>query len=80
MVFCILLQSDSSTLLHMYPLSGLEDDSKDNTLILKDFAHSRIHEYDFIAIKTEKETSTIKKTRIIINHKISLGMLRFRMH
>jgi hypothetical protein len=43
----------------MYPLKGLEDNN--NNTVIKEFrAHTRIHEHDFISVKTEKgQTATI---------------------
>jgi hypothetical protein len=45
----------------MYPLNGLEDNNNNNnTVIIKEFrACTRIHEHDFISIKTEKEHTSI---------------------
>ena len=43
----------------MYPLKGLLDNNNNNTVIKEFRAYSRIHEHDFISIKTEKEQPTI---------------------
>ena len=45
----------------MYPVNGLEDNNNNsNTVIIREFRTStRIHEHDFISIRTGKETSII---------------------
>ncbi|MFL6340303.1 MAG: hypothetical protein ACJ72U_02005 [Nitrososphaeraceae archaeon] len=45
----------------MYPVNGLEDNNNNNkTVIIKEFrTRTRIHEHDFISIKTEKEHTSI---------------------
>jgi hypothetical protein len=45
----------------MFSVNGLEDNN--NTTVIKEFRNNtRIHEHDFITIRTEKETSIICST------------------
>jgi hypothetical protein len=45
----------------MYPVNGLEDNNNNNkTVIITEFrTHTRIHEHDFISIKTKKGQTAI---------------------
>ena len=44
----------------MYPVNGLKDNNNSNTVIIREFiTNTRIHEHDFIPIKTDKEQTAI---------------------
>jgi hypothetical protein len=45
-------------MLSMYPLSVLEDNNNSNTVIIREF-RIKIHEHDFISVKTKKEQTSI---------------------